>query len=76
MTLTITESQPVVLQLPPVWGRMGDREFADFCRLNPDLRIEHVALDIREDGIVRAFDVNLQAVAANGPAATVVRLPS
>jgi Uma2 family endonuclease len=43
MTLTIAESQPVVLQLPPAWTRMGDREFAEFCRLNPDLRIERTA---------------------------------
>jgi Uma2 family endonuclease len=43
MTITITEKQPVVLQLPPVWPRMEDREFADFCQLNPDLRIERTA---------------------------------
>jgi Uma2 family endonuclease len=43
MTLTIMETQPVVLRLPPLWPRMGDREFSDFCRLNPDLRIERTA---------------------------------
>jgi Uma2 family endonuclease len=43
MTLTVMETLPLVLQLPPAWQPMGDREFSDFCHMNPELRIERTA---------------------------------
>ncbi len=41
-TLTRVESPPLVLHLRPAI-EMNDRQFFDFCRLNPDLRIERTA---------------------------------
>jgi Uma2 family endonuclease len=43
MTLTVTETGPLVLQLPPAWQAIGDREFDEFCQMNPDWRIERTA---------------------------------
>jgi Uma2 family endonuclease len=36
----VTGPRPLVLHLGPLLRRMSDREFYDFCRSHPDLRIE------------------------------------
>ena len=38
--VNLPESQPVVLHFGPILGRLSDREFYEFCRLNQDWRIE------------------------------------
>src|SRR5256885_10948118 len=39
-TLTITEIEPLVLQLGPLLKKMSDREFSELCQLNEEWRIE------------------------------------
>ncbi|MBI1747575.1 MAG: Uma2 family endonuclease [Acidobacteria bacterium] len=34
------DTQPLVLHLQPILQRMNDREFFEFCQLNPELRME------------------------------------
>ncbi|MDX1522850.1 MAG: Uma2 family endonuclease [Anaerolineae bacterium] len=43
MSSLITEIQPLVLKLGPMLKKMGDREFFELCRSNPDLRIEQTS---------------------------------
>ncbi len=40
---SLAASWPVVLQLGPVWQKMSDHEFFEFCQLNRDLRIERTS---------------------------------
>jgi Uma2 family endonuclease len=39
-TLTSTEREPLVLHFSPILKKMSEREFYEFCQLNPDLRLE------------------------------------
>jgi Uma2 family endonuclease len=42
MTVTVRATGPLVLRLPPV-RRMSEEEFFEFCRANPELKIEQTA---------------------------------
>ncbi|MEW6209540.1 MAG: Uma2 family endonuclease [Acidobacteriota bacterium] len=42
-TETRTSAQPIILHLGPILEKVSDREFFEFCRLNPDLRIERTS---------------------------------
>lgn len=39
-TLTSTEREPLVIHFSPVLKKMSEREFYEFCQLNPDLSLE------------------------------------
>lgn len=39
-TSTITEREPLVLHFSPLLKKMSEEEFYEFCRLNPELRLE------------------------------------
>lgn len=39
----VTESQPLILHLGPVLQKISDREFFEFCQLNPNWRIERTS---------------------------------
>lgn len=42
-TLTLTRSEPYLLRLVPISTPVSDEEFLEFCRLNPEWRIERTA---------------------------------
>lgn len=37
------ETEPLVLHFGRIWQKMSDRDFYEFCRLNPDLHIERTS---------------------------------
>ncbi len=43
MDSTRTSIQPIILHSGPILEKVSDREFFEFCRLNPDLRIERTS---------------------------------
>lgn len=40
MAATATEARPLVLHVSPTLQKLSDEEFFEFCRMNPDWRIE------------------------------------
>jgi Uma2 family endonuclease len=43
MSTETTSAQPIILHSRPILEKVSDREFFEFCRLNPDLRIERTS---------------------------------